>query len=761
MDIRNFFKKPRLDLEKNTQETEVVSQFSRTSPSVSVEISPTPTNSNNASASSVSLTTFAEKEFDIGKFVGSFSVAVENRCEIFKKIWIPEKGYDFKKAGEKRCFRHDWLQTYDPWLAYSEVGDGAFCKFCVLFKQKVKRGVQGAFILRGFKCYKDFNECARNHAQCEWHRNAVSEGSNLMAIRDNERLSIANVLSQSRLDLIKKNRLILSSIVRTIIFCGTHDLALRGKTSGEGNFKDLLKFRVQAGDLVLKDHFENGAKNAQYTSAQTEHEIIQICENILANDIVAKANNSECFSILADETNDIAGVEQLSLGVRFPVFEDSILTIYEEFLGFVEIKEFDAESIADAILSKCENLSLKMEYCVGQGYDGCSAMSGKENGVKAIIQRKYPDANFVHCSSHRLNLVVNDSNHVSEIRNSIGTIKEVIKFFRDSNIRRQLIPSIPTLCETRWTERHKTVRLFKKNFKILLENLLEISEGSTKGKQTAYSLYCAATRPVFILCVFIISKYSQLLEPISVLLQNPQINLIDCQKNIKTLISLLNDEREEFDSIFKECEDFCHTIDVEINIPRTTARQGHRSNYPTKDPKEYYKLSLFLPYIDSLISSLNIRFSDENTNIFKYFSLYPDVYKAMTRVQINELLMDIDSSGGLLTEGLIWHKMVQENKMSSLEDSLSAARFVPKIQAVLLKSLALPVTTATIERSFSTLRRVKTWLRSTMSEKRISGLCMLSIHRQKIKDDEENFIAQVIDNFGRDERKLALLFNDI
>jgi hypothetical protein len=119
-------------------------------------------------------------------------------------------------------------------------------------------------------------------------------------------------------------------------------LALRGKNSNEGNFKDLLKFRVQAGHSVLRHHFEEGARNAQYTSVRTEHEIIGICENIIANDIVSKVNISKYFSILADETSDIAGVEQLSLGVRFAHFEDGKLTIQEEFLGFVELKKFDA-----------------------------------------------------------------------------------------------------------------------------------------------------------------------------------------------------------------------------------------------------------------------------------------------------------------------------------------------------------------------------------------------------------------------------------
>ena len=95
---------------------------------------------------------------------------------------------------------------------------------------------------------------------------------------------------------------------------------------------------------------------------------------------------------------------------------------------------------------------MNMEYCIGQGYDGCSVMSGKEGGVETIIQRKYPNAHFVHCSSHRLNLVVNDLNNVSDVRNTIGTIKEIINFFRERNIRRQMLTSIPMLCETRWVQ---------------------------------------------------------------------------------------------------------------------------------------------------------------------------------------------------------------------------------------------------------------------------------------------------------------------
>jgi len=41
------------------------------------------------------------------------------------------------------------------------------------------------------------------------------------------------------------------------------------------------------------------------------------------------------------------------------------------------------------------------------------------------------------------------------------------------------------------------------------------------------------------------------------------------------------------------------------------------------------------------------------------------------------------------------------------------------------------VTTCTSERSFSSLRRLKTYLRSTMADNRLNGLAMLSIHREE------------------------------
>ncbi|KAG5900289.1 hypothetical protein JTB14_000816 [Gonioctena quinquepunctata] len=92
------------------------------------------------------------------------------------------------------------------------------------------------------------------------------------------------------------------------------------------------------------------------------------------------------YAVSADETADIAGKEQLSIGLRF--YDESKGKIREEFIGFAELSAQDASSIAEAIDNFLVSYNLPPEYCVGFGFDGCSAMAGKDGGVQAILRNK-------------------------------------------------------------------------------------------------------------------------------------------------------------------------------------------------------------------------------------------------------------------------------------------------------------------------------------------------------------------------------------
>ena len=69
---------------------------------------------------------------------------------------------------------------------------------------------------------------------------------------------------------------------------------------------------------------------------------------------------------------------------------------------------------------------------------------------------------------------------------------------------------------------------------------------------------------------------------------------------------------------------------------------------------------------------------------------------------------------------------------------------------VLIQILAtLPVTTATIKRSFSALKYLKTYLRNTTKKVRLNVLALLYVHRN-ISSDFDQIIAE----FSRENRRL-------
>ncbi|XP_025425341.1 uncharacterized protein LOC112694162 [Sipha flava] len=76
----------------------------------------------------------------------------------------------------------------------------------------------------------------------------------------------------------------------------------------------------------------------------------------------------------------------------------------------------------------------------------------------------------------------------------------------------------------------------------------------------------------------------------------------------------------------------------------------------------------------------------------------------------------------------------------------------PNIFKLLQILVTLPVSSATNERTFSNLKRIKTYLRNSMSEGRLNGLAMLSINKNySIKPEE------VIEELARKKRRLPFL----
>jgi hypothetical protein len=91
--------------------------------------------------------------------------------------------------------------------------------------------------------------------------------------------------------------------------------------------------------------------------------------------------------------------------------------------------------------------------------------------------------------------------------------------------------------------------------------------------------------------------------------------------------------------------------------------------------------------------------------------------------------------------------MVDGQKPQTLLETLNVTNqdLYPNIYAIFILLITMPVSSASSERSFSVMRRVKNCLRATMGDERLSNLSLLHIHRIRnlsIEDVINKFAAR-------------------
>ena len=126
---------------------------------------------------------------------------------------------------------------------------------------------------------------------------------------------------------MNENRERLRPIVDSIIFLARQNIPLRGHRDdgsllddtsnalvNEGNFRELLRFRIQAGDTILQKHLQNSNASATYISKTVQNELIDCCGQEILRSILDCVGESK---FLFDETTDISHTSQMSMSLRY------------------------------------------------------------------------------------------------------------------------------------------------------------------------------------------------------------------------------------------------------------------------------------------------------------------------------------------------------------------------------------------------------------------------------------------------------------
>ena len=339
----------------------------------------------------------------------------------------PRRG---KVSNRIRRMNASWYQRYN-FVEYSVKNDALFCYHCRHFGNG-----KSLFMEYGYRDWKNVSVALKKHSESREHKDNVQKCSDWTFSQ--KRGNVQQLLDPEQVNdvCVERNKAHLLTMLDVAMFCAKQELPLRGSdesidSSNKGNFLELFEMLKKYSPEVKK-RFDALPANAKMIHHTIQNDLLEAAKEVILDTIKEEMSGEE-YVILADEAKGLNKKENVAVATRY----EKNGVIKERVIGFVEAEGLNATGISNSIISVVDKLELPPEKCVGLGFDGASVMSGETGGVQAILRTKYRNAIYVHCTSHRLNLVLNT---ICE------AVKEVKEFF-------ELLNELPTFMSG--SKRHK------------------------------------------------------------------------------------------------------------------------------------------------------------------------------------------------------------------------------------------------------------------------------------------------------------------
>ncbi|XP_041842116.1 zinc finger MYM-type protein 1-like isoform X2 [Melanotaenia boesemani] len=650
-----------------------------------------------------------------------------------------------KDTRQNRSFCVSWFQRKE-WLTASQAKKSLFCFPCLLFGGDTAWTEQGVVDLKHLSDKIKKHECSTSHIGNGVKLTMLGKVNIACQLDEGHRFAV-----QRHNELVKKNRHSLSRIVDCIKFCGAHELSLRGSDESStslnrGVFLDLVD-QFSFLDSQLADHLSN-TQVAKYTSKTSQNELLDCMLSVYEKKLGDEISQAPFVAVQADETTDVARVSQCVIVLRY-VTECSAV---ERFLSFSPLVDRTAEGFEKLLREKLQPYKLESKL-IAQTYDGAAVMSGAASGLQARLKETFPHAHFVHCYAHQLNLIIQQAcSCLTPVRIFFANLTAFATFFAKSPKRTAVLDEvcgirIPESGQTRWNFKSRTVHTVfeqQNSLKACFEKIQNSQSWDSVSVQQAHGLSTLLEDEDFI---FFLEFFHAALMHVDIFYNTLQKRTTD---PLNTGQALMNFSRSITGLREQLIKDDCHP-----NAPRRMQRSGcvsvatqccsimiEQSKARFEKARHLMSFELINP---ELFSQFKASFPQQQLDVA--CEHFPMICKEKLKGEL--MVMYSSAEFAVLTSAVTLLKMLIEN---NLQNTFSETLKLTQI------AITTPMTSAESERCFSTLKRIKSFLRSTMGQDRLNALAVLSIERDFIQKSPD-FNEMVINLFASQKnRRAELLF---
>ena len=222
----------------------------------------------------------------------------------------------------------------------------------------------------------------------------------------------------------------------------------------------------------------------------------------------------------------------------------------------------------------------------------------------------------------------------------------------------------------------------------------------------------------------------QALLPLSKQLQEKNCDLVQAAEEVAVVKILLQGWRNDpetttWEEIFRAAAEMAEHVGSHTPVPRQAMHQ--RNNVPADTPRQYWKRALFYPMLDHVCLEMDDRLlqsAHRYSAQFLVVSKLQDMPANMATMLLDNFDLPAEPQESLQMELDRWAVRLSRavgEKPTDILDTLdnTVEILYPNIYRALAILLTMPVSTATAERSFSAMRRLKPYLRSTMLTNRL------------------------------------------